>query len=523
MTEEKILSPREQAILRLLAKLRTLSTNFENKKRDEILFESEGTELSPSILNICRAFSKSTPFTDRNLFMLNYIASSLKRSPADCAIVRLLVNEPYIAETYKDMMSKRAVLDPDYKTPCNLARLLSLGSEAVSCGSPRSYSATDVSVFAGNDSPSKRINCALKGYFSAGSDHSVYVRKDMPKRKSQKARTCPAAIIYTRDAEKAAAFEEFFKRPSSTHGASSVFACEPERIFGRLLKYGYGFTINADLLPEVNLLPNMPADYRALIKTSLAFFDRVIFGNTVVVITAPASRLNKLCSLAKDEGFSVCRAVKFTTSKEVTVTTHNSSVSTLGLTLLSSIRDMIGHLAQIQTHDTDSLKKATSIEKVYEDAKGETAVYRTEINVSRSPAPYHEALYAATGLIISSLADGFDLKNGDMHFSANASLSLKTPKDTGAAIAAILGFYRAETEFCVTEENSSIDHSDSDSTLTLYLRAHSAHRSAKAKDYSSIDPILFSKLDENGLPAFEEMREFAYARRTPRIIWRRKE
>ena len=520
MTQEITLSPREQAILKLLSKLSSLSANFESKRRDALICESEGTELSSSILNICQAFARSFSFTDKDFFMLNYIAASLKRSPANCSIGSLLVNEPYIAETYKDMMSKRSVLDADYKVPCNIERLLSLGTDAVSYGTPRSYSPTDLSLFSGNDSVAKRLNCAFKGYFPAEDSTSVYLRQDMPKRSSIKMRACQTAIIYTRDTEKAETLENFFKLPASTYGVVDAFACHSEKLFERLLATNTAFTINADALPEVNILPNMPKEYRALIKASLAFFDRVVFGNTAVVITATAPRLGKICELANAEGLSICRAVSFKGAKNVTVTAQGKAVSTLGVTLLSSIRDMIVHSAQIPWHSPDKLNKETAIEAVYEDAKGENAVYRTTINISSSPAPYHDALYAAAGLILRAVADGFDLKDGNMRFSVCASLSLGDPKSIGKAVAAILGLYRVETEFCLAEENSAVEYSEEESTITLHLRAHSTQRRKKSNDYSSIDPILFSELDENGLPSFEDLRNFAFVKRVPHIIWR---
>lgn len=517
MTEEIRLSPREQEILRLFDTARSLSIGFGGKSREELLTASKKSELSTPLLNICQAFAKTNTFTDKDLFILNYISAALKRSPADFAVSRLHVNEEYIAEAYKDAMSKYAALTPDYKAPCNISRLLSLGSEALSFGAPRSYSLSDVSLFAGTDTAAKRISCAVRGYFPADESGSVYERKDSPRRMSRKISSCQAAIIYTREPEKASTLEEFFNSPDNLEGACA-FASSPDELFVKLLALDTGVTVNADALPNVNLLPNLPNAYRAMIKVSLALFDNVVFGDTAVVVIAPSAKLGRICTRAIGKGLTTCRALSFKRQSEFSVTSYNQPVSKLPVALLKAIREMIGHGANIKTHSPASLEKETHVEKIFEDEKGKNAAYRTSFSVSDSPAPYHEALYSTLALILSAARDGFNLRKGDMRLSVRASLSLTDQEKIGAAVAAILGIYRIETEFCVPEENSTVEYASENSEITVCLRAHSNGKRKISEKYSSIDPLLFSSLDENGIPDLTALRDFAYGRCFPDVI-----
>ena len=519
MSEEIILSPRERRILNLLADINKLAVNFASKTRSELAHDAVGTDISTSTLSIAQAFSKSTPLTDKDLFLLRDISRAIKSNPALRSIVSLSVNEEYIAETYRDMMSKRAVIEPDYKIPCNISRLLSLGSEACSFCTSRSYSPCNAFVFPEKDSAAKRINAALNGYFPTESD-SVYIKKDEPTRKKRRISSCGAVIIYTREVEKISELEDFFSKSDATNGVTDAFSCAPEEIFTRILKYGAGVSLNADLLPNVNILKDLPSEYRALIKTSLAFFDKVIFGNTATVIIAKKSKLDKISALAKARGLSVCHAISFKSQNDVSVMANGKPAAKLGISMINAMRDMVGHSAEIVSHDPSKLQRSLSIEKIFEDKNGNCAVYKTTFNVSRSSAPYHEAVYAALGLVAKATADGFLLNSSEFSFSANASLSLTDAKSTGSAVAAILGLYRTETELMIPNVNSSIERSNNDSKMTVYLKSHSIKRSDALNEITSIEPLIFSDLDENCLPDLENLKKFFCGTQSPNIIER---
>ena len=518
MTEGIALSPQEKEILKLFATARTLSFGFESKSREELLSAIKGTELTRPMLHICQAFSKTKTFNDKELFILNYISASIKRTPAFFGISRLLVNEPYIAEAYKDAIEKFAILTPNYKAPCNLHRLLSLGKETLSFRAPRSYSLTDLSLFSGENSPSKRINCALRGYSKIGESSVLFKRTDAPKRTGKKLSSCKAAIIYSED-EAGADLESFFSITENTSGVTAAFATSPDKLFANLLTLNVGFSINADTVKDVDLLPNLPIAYRDIIKVSSAFFSQEAFGKAAVVVIAPKTRLKKICDRASKNGLLICNALSFKKAADFSVLSRNQIIANLPLNLLNATREMIGHEADIVTHDHTSLTKETHVEKIFEDEKGREAAYRTSFSISDSPAPYHEAIYSALSLILSACRDGFDLKNGDMRLSIRASISPTSHEKTGEAVAAILGIYRIETEFCIPDENSVVDYADENSEMTLSLRAYSSKPNAKNENYTSIDPILFADLDENGLPNLKILRDFAYGKCFPDVIF----
>ena len=518
MNEERVLSPREKEILKRFANMQALAENFSTKTRSELINCSSDAGLSPSVLNITQAFSRTSSLSDRDFFLLRDIADALKSSPALRTISTLMVNEEYIANTYKDMMSKRAQIEPDYKSPCNISRLLSLGGEAASFNNYRSYSSCDTSVFPSLNA-ANRMNCALKGYFPTESE-SVFIKKDAPIRKNRRIAGSQVAIIYTRDIDKSGMMQEFCDSAVSSFGITDAFACPTSELFVRLLSLNTGFSINADALPEINLLSTLPREYRAVIKASLSFFSDIIFGSTAVVIIASRSVIERISSIARMRGLSVCRAVSFRSPKEISITTQKVLSARLGLGLLSAIRDMIGHSAEIATHRIDAVGKDIPIEKIFEDKKGETFVYRVEVNLSRSPAPFHETLYAALGLITRAAADGFRLQSSDLSFSIGASLSLTDAKSTGAAVASILGLYRIETEFCISEKNSTVTSSDDESKLTIYLKAHSIQRATPLNEITSIEPLILADLDENGLPDLESIKKFALGVINPSIIER---
>lgn len=517
MTDGITLSPREKETLKLLTAARTLSVGFESKSRPELLSAIKETELSMPMLNICQAFAKTKTYTDKELFLLNYFSASVKRSPAFFGISRLLVNEPYIAEAYKDAIEKYAVLTPNYKAPCNLYRFLSLGTEAINFSAPRSYSLSDIALFSGEDSPSKRINCAFRGYYPASDSSVVFERKDVPKRSAGRLSYCKAAIIYS-DNETSDDLESFFSIQHNTSGITFAFATSPDTLFTKLLSFNKGISIDADALKDVDILPNLPKAYRDIIKVSNAFFSKEAFGQTAVVVIAPKSKLKKICDNASQNGLSVCNAICFKKPADVSVLSGNQVIAHLPLNLLTAIREMIGHQANVVTHDHETLIKETRSEKIFESKNGQDAVYRTSFSISDSPAPYHEAIYSVLSLVLSACRDGFDLTGGDMRLSVRASLSPTSHEKIGEALAAILGIYKIETEFAIPDENSIIDYADEKSEMTISLRAHSSKPKDKNEKYTSIDPLLFKDLDENGLPNLKILRDFAFGRCSVDVI-----
>ena len=79
-----------------------------------------------------------------------------------------------------------------------------------------------------------------------------------------------------------------------------------------------------------------------------------------------------------------------------------------------------------------------------------------------------------------------------------------------------MGIYRAETELCVADEHSAVEFSDGASCINIYLNAYSnKERNAQVDDMPSVNTLLFDSVDENGIPNFKNLRDFAFGKCVP--------
>ena len=504
------LTPFEKETLHLLEKLNVIALNFISKSRSELKAESTGLDLSVSMLSLCQSFYRKKAMSGKELFVLEYIIRNAKRIPTRLTISQLLVNEEYIAQTYRDMMLKYSALAPNYRTPCSISDLMSLASRALRFGHARSYSPSNIVLTSGKSDEASRINDIILGRSSIKAENgfSVCERTDGIKVSQKHPNSCSVAIIYnTGDDGK---LEEFFKDRKNLNGTSVAFACEPEMIFDKLIDKFSGIEINADDIPFLDVLPQLPFESRVTVNTSLAMFTDRLFGKTAVVLAAKKSKLKKIVKRAKQQGLSVCSAINPTRARALKIVSKKQEVLKFDLDFIRGLCNNFVCHAKIPHHDPMLCKFTGGVKRIFEN--NENAVYSIETDLSC--APYHQALYSATSLILSAALDGYDLTKGEMVLSVNAVLPMSSDEDIGQSVAAIAGLYRAESELCVSEENSCISVGD-ESKLTLSLRAYSNKRNKLEENDTLGSEILLATLEENYIPDFKKIREFIFGRAVP--------
>ena len=127
----------------------------------------------------------------------------------------------------------------------------------------------------------------------------------------------------------------------------------------------------------------------------------------------------------------------------------------------------------------------------------------------------HGALYAALCALSSLVACGADLRDVRLAVRTQLSLSDISAQNLGKQLAFLLGLYRAETEFELSELDSSIDLTDQSSSVSLYAMAETINAPISDtlnKDDTSVY-LLEPLYDENGNPDFDNLKDmFAYVK-----------
>jgi len=513
MCEESCFVPEEEknelrSALMLFNKLSLLSNNFFDKSPTQMAREASGLALSPSMLAICRSFFGNNPISEKELYILEAYANAIKSSPAHYSVSSLLVNEPYIAETYGDMMKKYAALYPEYDRPCNVEKMLSLGGEAVCAGLPRRFSSTDIRVSSGKNGAASKIKRYLAGLddIEVLDGLTVCRRVDAFKFREKTESSMKAAIIYAPQNEDRLLD---FCKSIKCFKPFKITAGAPYEIFLDALYSFNGIQIIADIIPAPARAMNLPPEYRAPISVSDAFFTDKTFGECVIFAVGRTKKIQKLVAEAEKQGLQTSLALQPQNIRLFSVTMPHCPVLKFKSDLLKMMYHAAGESATVPKHSPELLpKKSYGTAKVYESPRKTDAVYSVSLDLSDSPAPFNETLLAATELIVSAVMDGYLMKNGTSALSVSESLPLSSPEGFGHSLSAILGIYRAVTELGIPMEDVSVEASEEAPKVTLSLRAFSPKGVEAPTVKIPANSLIYGTLDENFLPNFEILSKY---------------
>lgn len=492
----------------LFNKLSLLSNNFFDKSPTQMAREASGLALSPSMLSICRSFFGNNPITEKELYILEAYANAIKSSPAHYSVSTLLVNEPYIAETYGDMMKKYAALYPEYDRPCNVERMLSIGGEAVCAGLPRRFSSTDIRVSSGKNCTASEIKRYLTGLedIEVLDGLTVCRRVDAFKFREKTESSMRAAIIYSPQNEDL--LLDFCKSIKSFK-PFKITAGAPHEIFLDALYSFNGIQITADIIPTPARAINLPPEYKAPISVGDAFFTDRIFGKCVIFAVGRTKKILKLVAEAEKQGLQTSLALQPQNIRLFSITMPHCPVLKFKSDLLKMMYHATGESAAVPKHSPELLpKKSYGTAKVYESPRKTDAVYSVSFNLDDSPAPFNEILFAVAELVVSAVKDGYMMKNGTLDLSVSASLPLSSPEGFGSSLSVILGIYRAVTELGIPMEDVSVEASEEAPKVTLSLRAFSPNGVEASAVKIPSSSLIYNSLDENLLPNFDILSKY---------------
>ncbi len=511
---EKLYDPLEEEknelknTLKLFNRLAVLAHNFFDKSPTQRAREAAGLAISPSMLSLCRSFFGNGVITEKELYILDAYAGAISSSPAHYSVGTLLVNEPYIAETYGDMMKKYAALYPEYDRPCHIEKMLGLGGAAVSAGLPRQFLSTDIRVASGKNDPRSRIKRFLSGLEDVESFDGLTVcrRVDSLKFREKINSSLRAAIIYSHLNDDSLLD---FCRSAKKLNSYKITVGAPYEIFLEALYSFTGIQINAASLPVPQGAELLPSEYRSIISVRTSFFTENVFGGCAIFAVGKAKKIQKLITEAKKKGLQISEALQPQNLRLFSVTAPYSPTLKFKTDLLKMMYHMTSESAVIPKHSPEVLtQRGYGVEKVYENDHRSDAVYTVSLDLSSSPAPFNETILAASELVISAVKDGYSMKNGCLTLSASATLPLSSPEDLGHSLSVILGVYRAVTELGIPMESTAVETSAKESKIVLSLRAFSPKGASDPATAIPVNSLIYDSIGENSLPNFEILSKF---------------
>ena len=497
-------SERELDILKLFSRLAQISTRLFSMTRDELDEAVEGTSLSPFAINICRAYNNRGPISDRELYLINSYMSSLGRFPDHCAINRLFTNDEQIADAYKDMMKKHAAVYPDYTTPPSLEKLLTLSDRAMNAGQPRHFSPSALSLYSGENSLTKRLNCLFDGFAPVTHNEPLLYAKREAKKLRQKSLTaCKVALIYAPSGVENR-LEEFFSK-ASNKSAVSMRAYEPSRLLCELCEGRHGISVNVDKLEPLDILPQTPKEYRDVINVAKTLLTDEVLGDTVVMVADTKLRIKMLKRRALKSGLAVSEAISFTRARSLTLKEKKKNIAKVSFELLAALKNIVSY--DVKVAGSEALPITPKAIKTYESPSKKECVYKCELDIDGGSDIYRSAVNSACSLLIEAALDGFSLDGSDLTLSLGITTKGISSEELGDALSVILGFSKVKNELLIHSENSAFEISES-ARATFSLRIYSDEKREEFSAKPSQSSLLNSMMGENTLPDLNLLRDF---------------
>ena len=477
--------------------------------------------MSLAQLSYCCSFCKEIfhrPITAGELMFIDGFCKLLKCSLDSVAPEELLLNEDYIAQTYADIMGKRARLFPEYSEHLSFSDIFSFANILISKENSKGLPFSESRLFSAKNDLEAKLKCLTGGFIPEFEGERVCMGQRVSIEKSVSSKD-HCAIIYLSSDRQKEALTEFISSYRGNAGISQITVCRGSEIFSLLVKTYSFFSINTATLPspKEGIYAEQPSSISEMmfLDAANAFLSDELFGETALVIFGKRTAIRSLCRKAVNAKLPYFNGIQsernHAKNRKLPKNTSTMKIDSSLFRTLSEISNNI--CVKIPTHDLSGVNAnglLPTVEHVYSKVCGKNRedLYTVKLDLSDSALPFHAALLAATMLVITAASNGTNLRNGEYAFSFGADLSFDTQISSGKALAAILALYRVQTELCIKDENSYLSYSDNGSfELTLSLRTLTNAPASVSFGDGSIAEFLSKILSEELIPNFEILRK----------------
>lgn len=437
------------------------------------------------------AMRKGVPPTREELDFLDAFVEQNYRYPDAFLISQMQTEDSFLAETFHDLMDKRAIVSPHYTAPCSFAEITAVAQKYLGA-CDKQPSPIDSLHFSCSDHPAltlaahKAEPVCLDGDIQNG----LFGGKPL-----QNALTCLTPLeggdkVYAllSGTDPVPDFEQkllaFAAAPSVLLHVKKLYPVGKRGLLGALFDTDMGFEVE---------LSRLYGD---------AFATRLLEGDLGLMFIAKKDKTAEILMDALDAGLR----------PRLVGTLRNDSQVLLEHTAdhcLAFTTSFLGALSFSRAYRTE-IEPSEPCRNLTLSRIGSACIGGHDVIFARADGDdsRHAALYTALCAISSCVGGGAELRNIRLSVRTQLSLSDISAKNLGKQLCLLLGLYRAETEFELTELDSQVLVTDKNASVTLYAVAEKPKNTIPdtlVGDTSSVY-LLEPRYDEMGNPDLDNVK-----------------
>lgn len=448
-------------------------------------------------LRACQKFylrHRRVPTNASELAFLNALAAKKHREPSNLLISEMLTNDVFLAETFADLMAKRAAITPDYRMPCSLPEIPMIAQKYLAAYRTKG-SFPEGMVLCADGSPllalaAKKIQPTLlcgdrQNGFAGGIFPSHALAYAPPLAENDTVYALLKSTDPTEDfSEK---LLRFVTSPKVQSRAKRLCPVGEGGVFGALTALGLGFEVDLTRLygqktPATRLLEN----------------------EVGMLVVAKESEAASLLMDALDTGLRPRLVGRLRKDERIHLYEDADTPFRFSLHFISSF--ICSHAYRVEMNPPVALPFSPKRLEESEGMLGKTPIFFTRVSTDTSR---HAALYASLHAISSCVARGAEPRDIRVAERFSLSLSDTAPTALGTQLALLLGHYRAVTEFELSELDSLVlaDQKEAGFSLCAVACEPESPTPQTLVSQNSFVYLLEPRYDENGNPDFEDMKK----------------
>ncbi len=444
------------------------------------------------------AMRKGLPPSEEELAFLDAFVGQNYRYPDAFLISQMQTEDAFLAETFHDLMDKRATVSPHYSTPCSFSEITEVAQKYLgACG--KKPSPMDTLRFSCLTHPALTLAAhkAEPVCLDGDTQNGLFGGKPL-----QNALTCHApladgdkmyALLKSTDGDGVSDFEQkllaFAASPSVLLHVKKLYPVGKRGLLGALFDTEMGFKVELS-----RLYGDAPAKRLLEDDLGLMFVAKKDKSSDVLMDALEAGLRPRLVGTLRNDGQTLL---------------EHSADHCLAFTL-----PFLRALAFSRAYRTEIIPREPCRD-VAISPLGTACIDGQNVIFARADGDdsRHAALYAALCALASCVGSGVGLRDVRIAVRTKLFLADISTKNLGKQLGLLLGLYRAETEFELTELDSEIQITDKNASVTLYAVASKPQAiipDTLVGDSSAIY-LLEPRYDGDGNPDFESVKDmFAY-------------
>ena len=477
-----------------------LSDSFLDRFREAYM-----PDMSTAEIKLCQKYylrHRRVPIGASELAFLNALALKTRREPGTFLISEMTTDDPFFAETFADLMAKRASVEPDYKMPVSLAEIPAIAEKYLAAHTEGKKPLARVALSAASDPmlalAAKKIHPSVLGKTHA------FAGGLLPSRALAYLPSLAegdAVYAFLKSTDPTEHFEEKLLRFAASSGTQSrakrLCPIGNDGLFFALTSLDMGFEIDLTRL-----------------YGEKASATRLLEKESGLLLLLKETDAAALLMDALDMGLRPRFVGRLRKDERILLSEDATPAFRFSLHFIDSFICSRAYRAEI--HPPVSPDFAPNALE-----EGSRVIDKEPLFVSlvSTDASRNTALYASLHALASCVARGAAPRDVRIAQRFTLSLADTSPKAIGTQLALLLGAYRAVTEFELSSLDTAVltDDKDTGFSICAAISEPEAPTPQTLISTRSFVYLLEPAYDENGNPDFADLKKmFDYVRRLKR-------